>query len=517
LLFNSYPFLLIFLPVTLVGFFRIARGGHRLAAMWLAFSSLVFYAWWNPIYVTLLAASIAFNYMMGVQITRRHSIGTAPKFLLTMSIAVDLAVLGYFKYANFFVDAIGTVVSSHYDIGRIVLPLGISFYTFTQIAFLVDAYRGKVRDLNPVHYTLFVTYFPHLIAGPILHHSEMMPQFRQTSVYRAHAENFAVGLTIFAIGLFKKTVLADGIAPFAGPLFATAATNPPSFVDAWGGALAYTCQLYFDFSGYSDMAIGISRLFGIQLPLNFDSPYKAVNIIEFWRRWHMTLSRFLRDYVYFAFGGSRHGVPRRYVNLLATMLIGGLWHGAGWTFIAWGALHGIYLVINHAWNAIKQALAIGQSSSRSLGARAAHLFTFVAVVFGWVLFRSPDFGTAVSILRAMLGLTEFALPAAVADHFPALALLLGSMGVKFSLGGGSQLLRMVCWLAISLTIVFIAPNTQQIMEKYRPGIGTETSREATAAMWQWRPTMGWAIVCAIVGGCGVLSLHRVSEFLYYQF
>ncbi|MGH9648052.1 MAG: MBOAT family O-acyltransferase, partial [Bryobacteraceae bacterium] len=356
MLFNSYPFLLGFLPVTLFGFFAIGQSSRRLAAAWLAFASLVFYGWWNPIYVLLLAASIAFNYTLGVRIARaRHRADGAAKRWVVLAVAVNLAVLGYFKYANFFVDNFASVARFHPDIAKIVLPLGISFYTFTQIAFLFDAYRGKVIEFNPVHYALFVTYFPHLIAGPILHHAEMMPQFRQRAIYRVNAENFAVGLTIFAIGLFKKTVLADGIAPFVGPLFSTAASSPPSFLDAWGGALTYTCQLYFDFSGYSDMAIGLSRLFGVVLPLNFDSPYKAANIIDFWRRWHMTLSRFLRDYVYFGLGGNRHGLARRYINLFVTMLLGGLWHGAGWTFVAWGALHGVYLMINHAWRALRHA------------------------------------------------------------------------------------------------------------------------------------------------------------------
>jgi D-alanyl-lipoteichoic acid acyltransferase DltB (MBOAT superfamily) len=516
LLFNSYPFLLVFLPVTLFGFFSLARASRYLAAAWLTLASLAFYGWWNPAYVILLVASIGFNYMMGVRITRVRTLHLVKaRRTLALAVTIDLLILGYYKYANFFINNLSLVTDSHYDFATIILPLGISFYTFTQIAFLVDAYRGKALETNPIHYALFVTYFPHLIAGPILHHAEMMPQFRRASIYVPQAEHFAVGLGIFAIGLFKKTVLADGIAPYVGPLFATASTTPPSFIDAWGGALAYTCQLYFDFSGYSDMAIGLSRMFGIQLPINFDSPYKASNIIEFWRRWHMTLSRFLRDYVYFALGGNRHGVARRYANLLATMLLGGLWHGAGWTFVAWGGLHGMYLVVNHAWRTFTHAERRDARPSGVLEQRVAQSLTFVAVVCGWVLFRSPDFGTALSILGGMFGQNGVVLPAAVELRLPGLASVLGAAGVQFRLGGGSELVGMTAWIFASLTILFLAPNTQQIMANFRPGLGSET---LAAPRWAtWNPTIGWAIACAIVGGCGVLSLHRVSEFLYYQF
>jgi len=336
MLFNSYPFLLGFLPVTLIGFFAIGRVSRPGAAAWLTLASLVFYGWWSPAYVALLLASIAFNYTLGARIARARARDepALARRLLIAAVTIDLATLGYFKYANFFLDTLTTVSGITLPAARVILPLGISFFTFTQIAFLVDAYRGIAREYNPIHFALFVTYFPHLIAGPILHHKEMMPQFARPRIYVPHAGNLAVGATIFAIGLFKKTVLADRIAPFVAPVFDGAAATPPTLLVAWGGALAYTFQLYFDFSGYSDMAIGLSRLFGVQLPLNFASPYKSRSIIEFWRRWHMTLSRFLRDYVYFALGGNRRGRLRRYVNLFLTMLLGGLWHGAGWTFVA---------------------------------------------------------------------------------------------------------------------------------------------------------------------------------------
>ncbi len=514
MLFNSYPFLLVFLPLTLLAFFTIARVGPLFAAGSLAFASLVFYGLWSPPYVLLLLASVAFNFVMGTRIARIHARddSRAAKPVLVAAVAVDLAVLGYFKYANFFLGNLAFVTGLHADFARIVLPLGISFYTFTQIAFLVDAYRGKVVEANPVHYALFVTYFPHLIAGPILHHAEMMPQFRDPRIYRVHAENFAVGLSIFAIGLFKKAVLADGIAPLVGPIFATSSASPPDLFLAWGGALAYTCQLYFDFSGYSDMAIGLSRLFGIQLPLNFDSPYKAANVIEFWRRWHMTLSRFLRDYVYFALGGNRRSITRRYVNLLVTMLLGGLWHGAGWTFVAWGGLHGVYLIVNHGW----RALVGGNSHAPTrTGRLAARTLTFIAVVIAWVLFRAPDFTTAMNILAGMAGAHGVALPNVVSLHFPAAATLLQGFGVRFTLGGGSVFARMYGWIGALPAIVFLAPNTQEIMGRFRPGL--DAAPQVLRVWPQWRPTLGWAFGCAVVAGCGFLSLHRVSEFLYYQF
>jgi D-alanyl-lipoteichoic acid acyltransferase DltB (MBOAT superfamily) len=263
--------------------------------------------------------------------------------LLASAIAVNLILLGYFKYANFFADNLNHFAGTALPIGQVILPLGISFFTFTQIAFLVDTYQGKVKEFNFVHYTLFVTYFPHLIAGPVLHHKEMMPQFAKRNVCHLNWDNVAVGLSIFVLGLAKKVLIADSLAEFATPIFsAVAAGGQPMLFEAWIGALAYTLQLYFDFSAYSDMAIGISLMFNVRLPMNFNSPYKATSIIDFWRRWHMTLSRFLRDYLYIPLGGSRNGKAQRYLNLMITMLLGGLWHGAGWTFVIWGGLHGFY-------------------------------------------------------------------------------------------------------------------------------------------------------------------------------
>ncbi len=340
MLFNSYGFIFLFLPVVLLGFYQLGRISHFYAALWLALASLFFYGYWNPAYVGLLLGSIVCNYSFGRWIAQA---GIAPvpvrqKQLLIIAITANLALLGYYKYANFFINNLNPVLGTSWNLGNILLPLGISFFTFTQIAFLVDTYQGKVKEYSFTHYALFVTSFPHLIAGPILHHKEMMPQFAKPGSYQINWANIAVGLTIFICGLAKKVLIADHLNEFATPIFnAVGAGGHPMLFEAWVGALAYTLQLYFDFSGYSDMAIGLSLMFNVRLPMNFNSPYKATTIIEFWRRWHMTLSRFLRDYLYIPLGGNRKGKIYRYRNLIITMLLGGLWHGAGWTFLIWGA------------------------------------------------------------------------------------------------------------------------------------------------------------------------------------
>src|SRR5580692_8312514 len=383
MLFNSYPFIFVFLPAVLFGYFLTGRFGARAPVIWLALASLVFYSFSSWPFVALLLASIAFNYLVGWFLISRH-LRERPRFaVLTAGVAGDLLALGVFKYAGFVAVNFNAVFSTSVVV-NILLPVGISFYTFTQIAFLVDAYRGKVATYALPHYALFVTYFPHLIAGPILHHRDMIPQFESDATKRPNPRLILYGLIIFGIGLFKKTVLADGIQPLVALAFDQAA---PSFDQAWIGALTYTFQLYFDFSGYSDMAIGISLMFGIFLPLNFNSPYKATSIIDFWRRWHMTLSQFLRDYLYIPLGGNRRGRVLRYVNLMITMMLGGLWHGAAWTFVIWGALHGIYLCINHAW--ANYGPSIPQRLARPAGV-LAFVLTFLAVVVAWVFFRADS-------------------------------------------------------------------------------------------------------------------------------
>ena len=497
MLFNSYSFIFLYLPLVLLGFFQLARFNQAWAAGWLAAASLFFYGYWNPAYVGLLLGSIVCNYTFGTWIAKAGVQGalSRKKQVLVFAIVANLVLLCYYKYANFFLASANSFTGGHLSLGDIILPLGISFFTFTQVAFLVDTYQGKVKEYNFVHYVLFVTYFPHLIAGPVLHHKEMMPQFARVETYRFSHENMAVGLTIFFIGLFKKVIIADGIAGDATQVFdASAAGLSLSFIEAWGGALCYTLQLYFDFSGYSDMAIGLSRMFGITLPLNFHSPYKAVNIIEFWRRWHITLSRFLRDYLYIPLGGNRHGTPRRYLNLFATMLLGGLWHGAGWTFVIWGALHGVYLVINHGWHALRRKL--GQDPTQPLP-RPLHavsvLFTFLVVTIAWVFFRADNLDSALVMLKAMMGMNGLVMES-----------------VNNLVGGGTK-----DHIVMLLLLAWFAPNTQQIMSNFKPALGIPSNMPHTRLAWM--PSGRYVWLVATLACVALLHLTKGSEFLYFQF
>jgi alginate O-acetyltransferase complex protein AlgI len=522
MLFNSLEFILAFLPVTLIGFFLLGgRDNPRLALGWLTAASLFFYGWWNPAYLVLIVSSIVFNYMVGQRLMAAPSRGW-----LTFGVAANLASIGYFKYAGFLTANLEEASGLDIALGHIVLPLAISFFTFQQIAYLVDAYRGEVKDEGFVNYALFVTFFPQLIAGPIVHHSETMPQFAQRGTYRLDLDNLAVGLSIFSIGLFKKVVLADGIAAHATPVFdAAGAGYDPTLFEAWGGALSYTFQLYFDFSGYSDMAIGLARMFNIRLPINFDSPYKAVNIIDFWRRWHITLSRFLRDYLYIPLGGSRHGVPRRYSNLMITMLLGGLWHGAGWTFVVWGGLHGVYLVINHAWHAVRQRLGHDLRRSSLIGRIGARTVTFLAVVVAWVFFRAESFDSAGRILAGMVGLNGVWLPGPYIRLFGPFGPTLEALGWRFEtfdgllFGGTTQ----VAFLLVLGFIAFLLPNTQQWV-----GYVTRDRSDAevrsfvqrlVAVIPSWRPTVVHGSIIGLALCYCLLSIfaETPSEFLYFQF
>lgn len=343
MLFTSSAFFYGFLPIAFIGYFSLGRRSPIWAAGWLFIASVAFYGYWMPEFVLLLVGSIAWNFWIGSKISKLEPVSGSTdgrriaKRWLILGVAVNLTLLAYFKYASFFIYNVNAILGFDWSFGKIILPIGISFFTFTQIAFLADAYLKGTKEYKFIHYGLFVTYFPHLIAGPVLHHAQMMPQFKESGTYQLSFPNISAGCLIFAIGLFKKIVLADGVSPYADAVFiASEAGIRPDVIEAWIGALAYTFQLYFDFSGYSDMAIGLSWMFNIRLPYNFNSPYKALNIAEFWRRWHMTLSAFLRDYLYIPLGGNQNGEFRRYVNLLVTMVLGGLWHGANWTFVFWG-------------------------------------------------------------------------------------------------------------------------------------------------------------------------------------
>lgn len=478
MLFNSYQFIFLFLPIALIGYFVLGRFSNLAPVIWLALASLAFYSVSNWQFVLLLVASIAFNYVIGLLLITRRLRAGARFAVLTAGVAGDLLVLGYFKYAGFLAANLNALFSAGLTV-NVLLPVGISFYTFTQIAFLVDAYRGKVAGYRLPHYALFVTYFPHLIAGPILHHKDMIPQFERAEAKRPDAHLILCGLIIFAIGMFKKTCLADGIQPFVALAFGPAT---PSFAQAWIGALAYTFQLYFDFSGYSDMAIGISLMFGVFLPLNFNSPYKATNIIDFWRRWHMTLSQFLRDYLYIPLGGNRRGRVLRYVNLMITMALGGLWHGAAWTFVAWGVLHGAYLCVNHAWNNYGPAIGPRYAPAASL---AAFVLTFLSVVVAWVFFRADSMASAITILSKMAS--------------PAHAALNNREMLAAALVGGYALLA------------WFAPNTQQIMgyDHHNRTVGEAGS--------PWPQRRAFIYASAALLAFAILGIQQHSEFIYFRF
>lgn len=497
MLFNTYEFIFLFLPAAAVLYFLLGRLSDRLAAAWLAGASLFFYGYWNPVYLPLLLGSIAVNFLAGRGIAAVQS-RERRRLVLIAGLAFNLLLLGYFKYVGFLTTAANDLLAIRLPVLEVLLPLGISFFTFTQIAFLVDVYEGKAAEYRFVHYVLFVTFFPHLIAGPILHHKEMMPQFAKARTYRPSAINFAVGLTIFFIGLCKKAMIADSLAPFATHVFDAAGNGAtPGAMEAWGGALAYTLQLYFDFSGYSDMAIGLARLFGIKMPINFLSPYKAVSIIDFWRRWHMTLSRFLRQYLYIALGGNRRGKARRYLNLMITMALGGLWHGAGWTFVAWGTLHGLYLVANHGWQAARGALRLPMREGSLAGRALARLVTFAAVVVGWVVFRADSLASAARVLAGMSGLGGFA-PTLRPTHWDHGFTLIG--------------LGIVC--------VWFLPNTYEMMARYAPCLPFDRAlvdRGPKRPAIRWRPSVGWAYATAAVACVGLLYLGHISEFLYFRF
>jgi alginate O-acetyltransferase complex protein AlgI len=499
MLFTSGEFLFVYLPLTLLLFFLIARvAGNAAGATWLVFASFVFYAYWLPAYTALLAASIVFNYILGDLISycdaSRPSIR---KGLLYGAIAADLAVLGYYKYANFFLGTLEQLYGRPLGALNIILPIGISFFTFTQIAYLADVYAGKVKERNPLHYALFVTYFPHLIAGPVLHHAEMMPQFAQPQIYRPRLENFSIGLAFLLVGLAKKVLIADSWAPLADDLFDADLSGVMPARDAWGGVLAYTLQIYFDFSGYSDMAVGLSRLIGVRLPFNFNTPYCAASIIEFWRRWHMTLSRFLRDYLYFALGGNRHGAVRRYLNLMITMLLGGLWHGASWTFVIWGGLHGIYLMINHAWRFVSEPFGhrAGDRASSMLrlaGRVLGTLIVLLCVAVAWVFFRARSAAAALHILRSLL-----------------------TQGPSGSLWSHSAATTTAFWLVAGFALAIFGLNSQQVID------GSLTEKVRRVAGGTRRELVLSMLIGAEISAIGLLALVSASrtstEFIYFNF
>ncbi|MEQ9639384.1 MAG: MBOAT family protein [Alphaproteobacteria bacterium] len=453
-------------------------------------ASLLFYGYWDIAFLPVIVGSIAANYLLSMALVNRPP---GAKVLLAVGIAGNLGLLGYFKYTNFALGTLNDALGADIHWTTVVLPIGISFFTFQQIAFLVDTYQGRSSERSFARYALFVSFFPQLIAGPIVHHRETMEQFAQPRSNRW--ADIGAGMTLLLIGLVKKMVIADGAAIPSSAIFdAAAAGTAPGFGDTWLAALCYALQIYFDFSAYSDMAVGLGRMFGIDLPINFASPYKARSIIDFWRRWHITLSRFLRDYLYVPLGGNRHGPSRRHVNLMLTMALGGIWHGAGWTFLIWGLLHGGYLLLNHAWSGTRAAAALASSAIWHHG---AWLLTLLAVVVAWVPFRAADLATTWLLWRGMIGLNGIA----PLDY----ALSTRTLGM----------------IVVAYGIALLAPNSYELLRDLRLGLpspgypSTRIDGQSRLAPWLFsRPNAAMSALALVVV---VLKFNDISEFIYFQF
>ncbi len=476
-----------FLPVSFFIYFylnkiRLVEAGKA----FLVFSSLFFYSWWNIVYLPLILASMLFNYIVGRQLSRNifNRNHHFKKTILIIGIIANLALLGYFKYADFFIENFNFALNTNLPLLHLALPLAISFFTFQQIAYLVDSYRGETEEYDFLNYAVFVAFFPQLIAGPIVHHKEMMPQFDNMRNKIMNYHNIALGFFIFSIGLFKKVIIADTFAVWATQGFDVA--EKLNLIESWITSLSYTFQLYFDFSGYTDMAIGAALLFNIKLPINFNSPYKATSIQDFWRRWHITLSRFLKDYVYIPLGGNRKGEIQTYTNLFLTFLLGGIWHGAGWTFVLWGMLHGIALIINRAW----------QQFGFKMHTALAWFITFNFVNIGWVFFRAKEFEDAIKVLKGMAGLDSIVLPNALASKLA----FLTPYGIEF--GGFISAIKAdmytFVWLIFAFIMILAFKNSIELSKHFK------TNRKY------------FLFVVLLFFGT-VAYIGKVSEFLYFNF
>jgi len=486
ILFNSYEFIFIFLPITfLIYFYLNSKKLTEASKGFLVFSSLFFYSWWNIIYLPLILISMLFNYSLGNSLSKYkdNKKTFSKKTILTFGIISNLSLLGYFKYSDFFIENVNFLIDGQIPTLDLALPLAISFFTFQQIAYLVDSYKSETHEYDFLNYAIFVTFFPQLIAGPIVHHKEMMPQFAQLRNKIKNYKNIVLGIFVFSIGLFKKVVIADTFAVWANNGFDVAQTL--SLFEAWATSLSYTFQLYFDFSGYTDMAVGAALLFNIKLPINFNSPYKALDIQDFWRRWHMTLSRFLRDYIYIPLGGNKKGKLRTYNNLIATFILGGLWHGAGWTFIFWGFLHGFALMIHRLWNSI----------GFKLPTVIAWFITFNFVNITWVFFRAKEWEDATKVLTSMFTLGNIVLPSFLVNKFS----LLADFGVQFggiavNIKGGVDTAQ---WLFFAFTIILLK-NSVELKNTFTL-------------------TLKSILFCSILLYYAIVSLSNQSTFLYFNF
>ena len=542
MLFNSYGFIFAFLPATLLVFYLCGRYSIGWARTWITLASLVFYALWRPLNVAIILPSILVNYLLAQRLQRLGADparAPAARMTLIAGIVFNVAFLGFFKYTGLLQQASNDVLGTHFVLSHIILPLGISFITFQKIAFLIDVHAKRIEPFSFTDYALFVLFFPQLIAGPIVHYREVMPQFRSLTA-RFDATQLCVGLTMFCIGLFKKAFLADSIAPLVTNIFDRAAHGEPvSMIPAVLGAIGFMLQIYFDFSGYSDMAIGIARMFGVRLPINFDSPLRAASVIDFWLRWHITLSRFLTAYIYnpLLLGLTRRRLARgkqplnarnatvgAFLELIAfptliTMFISGLWHGAGYTFIVWGLMHGVFLTVNHAWR-----LIVARRRGRTTPPKwsiPGFLLTFVCVVVAMVFFKAPTMKTAFAMVGGMIGIHGIGLPDALWSHLgPLQGLLAHTGGGPEVWWGAVAFLSLIGWTVLGLAIVLFLPNSQQLLARYTPALNVQPVPAAEPVKWKglaWSPTLRWGLALAVLAGAAILQFGGPSEFLYWQF
>jgi D-alanyl-lipoteichoic acid acyltransferase DltB (MBOAT superfamily) len=542
MLFNSSEFLFVFLPLTLFGYYFLGTLSRTAALYWLILVSLAFYAWWRPVNVLIIAPSIAINFVLAralLRLNEKEDSRRASKAVLVLGIAFNVAFLGFFKYTDFIVGTINDVFSENLVLRHIILPLGISFITFQKIAFLIDVQGGRVKSFTLRDYSIFVLFFPQLVAGPIVHYREMMPQFH-AAPYRFDKENVAVGVTLLLVGLFKKVVFADNIAIFVTPIYEhSAAEGGTTFLLAWMAAIGFTLQLYFDFSGYSDMALGLARFFGIRLPQNFDSPLRASSIIDFWLRWHMTLTRFLTAYLYnpltlrltrrqLAKGrpgfGARNATAGTFVYLLmfptvVTMSISGLWHGAGYGFVVWGLLHGFYLTINHGWRVVKARLWADRKIYVSIMDPLAFLLTFLSITAAMVFFRSPTMVSAIDLVKGIIGLNGIGLPQALLDHLGPLTQKLHAVGVVAESWSLSDFAKTALWIFILMFVALACPNALQILARYEPALGVtpQSAKFRSGPVIEWNASLLWALAVSALAAIAIVSMGGPSEFLYWQF
>ncbi len=498
MLFNSYLYIFLFLPISIIGYYVLSNKAHMMAAkIWLVIVSLFFYGWWNIKYLSLIIVSAGVNYIISLAMCKIENIKTSQDTQMVakysrqngffiLGIVFNLSLLGYFKYYNFFINNVNFFLNQPLNIQQITLPLGISFFTFTQIAYLVDVHRKKATENSIPNYFLFVTFFPHLLAGPVIHHKDMMPQFDDPINKHLNYENFSKGIFLFFIGLFKKVVIADTFSAWANSGFDVATRL--TFFGAWATSLSYSFQIYFDFSGYTDMALGSALLFNIRLPFNFNSPYKSLNIQEFWRRWHITLSNFMRDYIYIPLGGNKTSEALIFRSLMFTFILGGLWHGAGWTFIVWGGLHGTAICIYRMW----------LKANIKLPRLLAWFLTFNFVNLSWIFFRANTWKDSIKVIQGMFGLNGIILPEELSSVLYFLKSHHGAFGEwldNINFGAHSYTLLE---LFVFISLCFFFKNSNEMLQRFQ-------------SKWYL------ALYTSIFAGIAIINLTKTSQFLYFNF